>query len=172
MANASNTFNPSLPFLASAQRVSSRALTLLLFACWSMVLGCGSNTQRLQQLQNENDRLLSEYRAQRDQLTQLNERLAAAQSRLAESEKLLARQSPLPNSRLSRLNNEPTSLPQFGRAKERSANSPPNSPSVTSTNSSNAGAQANTNSKSDSTSSMSSNAASDLYWRPMRRETP
>ena len=147
MANASYTLNPSLPFLASAQRKSSRAVTLLLFACLAIVAGCGSNTQRLQQLQNENDRLLSEYRAQRDQLTQLNERLAVAQSRLAESEKLLARQSPLPTSRLSRLNNEPVSLPQFGRAKERSANSLTNTQSDTSTHSANAGSQAQTNSK-------------------------
>ena len=118
-------------------------------------VGCGSNTQRVQQLQNENDRLLSEYRAQRDQVTQLNERLATLQNRLAESEKLLARNSPLPSSRVSRLNPEQTNLPSLGPAKDRAPSS-------------------NGSMSGGSTSPGSMNAASnsDLFWRPMRRAAP
>jgi len=166
VANASFFLSPSLLYLPCSRRLSAKAGLLATIFCLATVVGCGSNTQRLQQLQNENDRLLSEYRAQRDQVTQLNERLAAAQSRLAESEKLLARQSPLPTSRLSRLNNEPTSLPQFGQAKDRSANSTASTRAGTSANASNTGSQATAGTGSGSGS------GSDLYWRPMRRETP
>lgn len=137
----------------NAASFSHMMLALIVIAS---VAGCGSNTQRVQQLQNENDRLLSEFRAQRDQVTQLNERLATLQNRLAESEKLLARQSPIPTSRVSRLNNEPASLPSTGPGKDR-ASGLSTSKSVTGQTSSDQ-------------SAASSN--SDLFWRPMRRELP
>lgn len=132
--------------------------------------GCGSSSQRLAQLQNENDRLLSEYRAQRDQVSQLNEKLAIVQNRLAESEKLLARQSPMPSSRLSRLNDPsntassslPSSVPSFG------------SQSRGTISGSTAGSSASQIPKSPisrDNSSASADSASELYWRPMRRES-
>ena len=133
----------------------------------AITLGCGSGSQRLTQLQNENDRLMSEYRAQRDQVSQLNEKLAVAQNRLAESEKLLARQSPMPSSRLSRLNDSgslPASVSSFG-AQSRGT------PSGLAAGGS-AGAAANDKPNSGGTPSVNSNSASELYWRPMRREAP
>ncbi len=170
MAKKSYAQLPSLLQFAPFNSATLTAVRCMFAVGFVTILGCGSNTQRLQQLQNENDRLLSEYRAQRDQVTQLNERLAAAQSRLAESEKLLARQSPLPSSRLSRLNNEPTSLPQFGQSKERLANSGNATRNGTADTSSNTGKRANSGSQAN----VDTNAGSgtDLYWRPMRRESP
>jgi hypothetical protein len=103
-----------LKTLRSAFSVLLRCLCLL--PCL-LVTGCGTvGRSQMAQLQNENDRLLAEYRAQRDESTRLKESLAVAQARLAESEKLLARQNPIPSSRLSRLND-----PTFGVA-----NSTPN----------------------------------------------
>lgn len=139
------------------------------FFCLGILLlfttGCGSNNQRLTQLQNENDRLLSEYRAQRDQVTQLNEKLAVAQNRLAESEKLLARQSPMPASRLSRLNDPSglnSSAPTFGSHSQGAASS----------SSAGSASKPSTGANSDPNVGTDTSAASDLYWRPMRRETP
>ncbi len=123
--------------------------------------GCGGTSQRLQQLQNENDRLLSEYRAQRDQVTQLNERLATLQNRLAESEKLLARQSPSPSTRLSRLNNDPNGF--SGSSPRGTAGKPTSS----TTNSAQGGAV-----NPSSSGSAGPLANEELYWRPMRREQP
>ena len=140
--------------------------------CFSTLLviatGCGSGSQRLTQLQNENDRLMSEYRAQRDQVTQLNEKLAVVQNRLAESEKLLARQSPMPSSRLSRLNDPgslPSSVPSFGA---QSRGTPTGS---TAGGSANGAVNAKPNNTGGNPSD-NSKSASELYWRPMRREAP
>lgn len=144
--------------------------------------GCGSNNQRLTQLQNENDRLLNEYRAQRDQVAQLNQKLALAQSRLAESEKLLARQSPSPSTRLSRLN-DPTSLPTtptFGSA-SRGATSGAATGSASGagaaglgsmTSANRPGGKPNGGTPEANAPANASSAAADLYWRPMRRESP
>ncbi len=159
MAHASFSLSQSLLHLPCKRRLNLTIVLLVAAFGMASFVGCGSNNQRLQQLQNENDRLLSEYRAQRDQVTQLNERLVDSQSRLAESEKLLARQSPLPSSRLSRLNNEPYSVPQFGQAKDRSTNSASPTRPDTSANSPNE-------------NPANSDVASELYWRPMRREMP
>lgn len=140
--------------------------------------GCGSNNQRLTQLQNENDRLLNEYRAQRDQVAQLNQKLALAQSRLAESEKLLARQSPSPSTRLSRLN-DPTSLPTtptFGSASRGATSGSASGAgaaglgSMTSAN--RPGGKPNGGTPEANAPANASSAAADLYWRPMRRESP
>ena len=140
--------------------------------------GCGSNNQRLTQLQNENDRLLNEYRAQRDQVAQLNQKLALAQSRLAESEKLLARQSPSPSTRLSRLN-DPTSLPTtptFGSASRGATSGSASGAgaaglgSMTSAN--RPSGKPNGGTPEANAPANASSAAADLYWRPMRRESP
>jgi hypothetical protein len=77
-------------------------LVWLILFCSSTILGCGHN-QVVRQLQSENDRLLAEFRAEREQKLQLSEKLAATQARLAESEKLVARQNPLPANRVSRV---------------------------------------------------------------------
>jgi len=133
----------------------------------AITTGCGSSSQRLTQLQNENDRLLSEYRAQRDQVTQANEKLAVLQNRLAESEKLLARQSPMPASRMSRLNDPgslPSSVPTFGTQSHGTA-----SGSIAA-GAAGVGASNKPNGSGDTGSNASS--ASELSWRPMRREAP
>lgn len=100
---------------------------------WLFVTGCGTvGNSQIAQLQNENDRLLAEFRAQRDEATRLRENLAVAQARLAESEKLLARQNPLPASRMSRLNEPlaPTnrSLPEATRSNSSGIANSPNLP--------------------------------------------
>jgi hypothetical protein len=128
---------------------------IYLAAFLTITVGCGSGNQRLQQLQNENDRLLSEYRAQRDQVTQLNEKLAVAQNRLAESEKLLARQSPMPSSRLSRLN-DPGSLTSTGPRTTGLASGTPTTGTA----------------KPGASTETGANSSTELHWRPMRRETP
>ncbi len=138
-----------------------------LLAVLVFVNGCGSNNQRLTQLQNENDRLLSEYRAQRDQLTLLNEKLAVAQNRLAESEKLLARQTTMPSTRLSRLN-DPASMPSAGPAFGSQSKGSSSAPSGSVGNSA-AGPSGKPTSASSANGDPSS--ASELYWRPMRRES-
>jgi len=151
------------------------------FTLFAITSGCGSNNQRLTQLQNENDRLLSEYRAQRDQVAQLNEKLALAQNRLAESEKLLARQSPLPSSRLSRLN-DPNSLPTtptFGSTSHGTAlgtasasTSVAGAAGLGSTTAASRPSGKPNGGAPESSAPANASSAADLYWRPMRREAP
>ena len=158
----------NLHFSSNSIRTCGPSWIICFTTLLAIATGCGSGSQRLTQLQNENDRLMSEYRAQRDQVTQLNEKLAVVQNRLAESEKLLARQSPMPSSRLSRLN-DPSSLassvPSFGA---QSRGTPTGSTAgglatgTANTKPNNTGGNPSDNAKS----------ASELYWRPMRREAP
>lgn len=73
--------------------------------------GCGmlGGSSQLKQLQAENDKLVSEYRAQRDKVAKLQETNVALEQRVAEAEKLLARSGHnLPTSRLSQVPNRPT----------------------------------------------------------------
>ena len=82
-------------------------LLTLLCLCWLMpcASGCGlfGSGQQLKQLQSENDRLLNEYRAQRDRVTQLQETNAALEARVGEAERLLARSGvSSPANRISR----------------------------------------------------------------------
>lgn len=61
---------------------------------------------QLKQLQAENDKLVTEYRAQRDKVAKLQETNVALEQRVAEAEKLLARSGHnLPSSRLSQVPN-------------------------------------------------------------------
>ncbi len=70
--------------------------------------GCNSFSNRtlVKQLQGENERLISEFRAQKDLSNRLAERNQLLEGRLAESEKLIARElgasriSSLPSARL------------------------------------------------------------------------
>lgn len=126
------------------------------------LIGCGTSGQQLTQLRNENDRLLNEYRAQRDQVAQLNEKLAVTQARLAESEKLLARQSPpTPSTRVSRLNEPgslPSSAPSFGSLSRGTAVRP-----------NNGGTESSAAAKNPVEPSI---PAAELNWRPIRRGSP
>ena len=59
---------------------------------------------QLKQLQAENDKLVNEYRAQRDKVAKLQETNVALEQRVAEAEKLLARSGHnLPSTRLSQI---------------------------------------------------------------------
>ncbi|MCA9192877.1 MAG: hypothetical protein KDB03_13970 [Planctomycetales bacterium] len=103
----------------------------------ALLSGCSSFGQgkMLKQLQTENERLLSEFRQQRDQLGVLKQQNQLLASRLEESEKLLARQATTESGdRLSRLNNppyysSPGGLPtgQGGLSKNYAPRSPSNS---------------------------------------------
>lgn len=77
--------------------------------CTFAAPGCNSfgNAKLVQELRSENERLLTEFRSERDRREESEEALAQIENRLAESEKLLARQYQQPASRLS-------SLPGFG----------------------------------------------------------
>lgn len=60
--------------------------------CNSLGLGGGFGSGKLlQELRNENDRLLSEFRAERDRRENAEKTLRVLENRLSESEKLLAR---------------------------------------------------------------------------------
>jgi hypothetical protein len=67
-------------------------LLLCLLAC-AAISGCNSlgNAKLVQELRNENERLLAEFRAERDKREKLERDKALVENRLAESEKLLAR---------------------------------------------------------------------------------
>ncbi|MCR9295020.1 MAG: hypothetical protein NXI32_20065 [bacterium] len=57
----------------------------------------------MQELQSENERLLAEFRAERDRRQRTEEQLRVMENRLAESEKLIARQYSSSGQRLSQL---------------------------------------------------------------------
>lgn len=70
--------------------------------------GCSSfgNGKMVQELKNDNERLLAEFRAERDRREKTEQALKQAEVRLAESEKLVARQYQAPGAdRVSRLQN-------------------------------------------------------------------
>lgn len=95
----------------------------LLVACIS---GCGlfGGGQQTKQLQAENDRLLAEYRAQRDRLSKLQETNAALEARVGEAERLLAQTGQsLPSSRISRAPRRST--PSSSVSATPVSNSPP-----------------------------------------------
>ena len=79
--------------------------------CWTLLglfscSGCGmfGGAAQLKQLQAENDKLVNEYRAQRDKVAKLQETNVALEQRVAEAEKLLARSGHnLPSTRLSQI---------------------------------------------------------------------
>lgn len=73
-----------------------------------LATGCSTfgNNKLVKQLQNENDRLLTEFRAERKKREEAERTSYELESRLAESEKLLAQQAgPGGTPRLSSLNN-------------------------------------------------------------------
>lgn len=75
------------------------------------LVGCNAfgNNKLVQELQHENDRLLTEFRAERQRREDSERSLQIAQRRLAESEKLLAQGYRAPTrSRLSQRQTGPT----------------------------------------------------------------
>ncbi len=132
----------------------------------SVVAGCGTfgNSKVVQQLQNENDRLLAEFRAQRDQNLQLTQRLSDAQTRLAESEKMLARLSPLsPSQRLSRLGSE-ANTPRGSASPARPL------PSGILAGKADAAASLSPDRNNATSDATSAGVPLDFQWRPMRKE--
>jgi hypothetical protein len=78
---------------------------MLMLGCCGLT-GCGLlGGDQVSQLRQENERLLSEYRAQRARVAALQETNAALEARVGEAEKMLAQsgQSLPPASRISRI---------------------------------------------------------------------
>ncbi len=89
-------------FQLPAGGVLCRALVYLVLC--SPITGCNSfgNGKLVQQLQHENERLLTEFRAEKARREEFERQNKTLEARLSESEKLLARQSGA-SSRLSSL---------------------------------------------------------------------
>lgn len=86
-----------------------RLPVLAMISVLVLVTGCNSfgNAKLVQELRSENERLLAEFRAERDRREEAERTQKLMETRLAESEKLLARSYNAPGpSRLS-------SLPQY-----------------------------------------------------------
>jgi hypothetical protein len=83
------------PFHSSSQKWVITYQVLCGLALLVAFSGCNSfgNTRLVKELQSENERLLSEFRAQRDRASELEKANQLQAERLAESEKLLARLS-------------------------------------------------------------------------------
>lgn len=134
------------------------AVVTLLCLCWLLpcVSGCGlfGSGQQVKQLQSENDRLLAEYRSQRDRVAKLQETNAALEARVGEAERLLAQSgSGLPSSRISRVPPRGASADSAQSPAGASGSAPPyRPPSVPSL-----------------PGSGTEEAAAPIKWRPMRR---
>jgi hypothetical protein len=150
---------------ATGKLMTGKLMTVLAICSCSLVAtGCGmlGGNQQVKQLQLDNDRLLSEYRAQRDRLAALQETNAALEARLNESEKLLARLGQaVPAERISRADLPP-----------RSSNSPGTLATGSSSRSPMSGSNASRGSVPDGGGSGGSAPGTEdsLQWRPMRRQ--
>ncbi|MGN6546217.1 MAG: hypothetical protein ACTHK7_14280 [Aureliella sp.] len=145
---------------APAGRTRSGAASLRALVATGLIVclsGCGTlgSGQQLKQLQMENDRLVSEYRAQRERVAALQETNAALEARVGEAERMLAQVGKtLPSSRISR-------APQRSSGSANSSTGsgsstappyiPPSVPSLPESGRDNA-------------------SASEVQWRPMRRQ--
>jgi hypothetical protein len=96
--------NPTAKSRANrSHMLCARRSIWILLAAFSTTIGCKSATSFFgdQQLRNENARLLSEFRVQKDRADQLATRNQQLESRLGESEKMVAQM--LPGKPLGRL---------------------------------------------------------------------
>ncbi len=149
--------------LGRLQRPIMGTLCLVLLAG---LTGCGTlgNSKLVKQLQIENERLLSEYRVQRDELARTSQQLASTRQKLAESEKMLARQYPLNGniqSRISRNDYGGTSNGANGNAGSiQASRQPPNGSAASAS-----GGQL----APDTSSRTGTTANSDLQWRPLKK---
>jgi hypothetical protein len=140
--------------------VRQSAFLTLLCLCWLMpcASGCGlfGSGQQLKQLQSENDRLLAEYRAQRDRVTRLQETNAALEARVGEAERLLAQSGvSSPSSRISRVSPRSPAQEAGSGPPPATGSAPPYvPPSVPSLPATNPGADSN---------------GTPVKWRPLRR---
>lgn len=109
-----------------AVAVSTAVRLAILLSLFGPLFGCNTfgNAKLVQELRLENERLLTEYRAEKNRREVSEEAVKVMEARLAESEKLLARQYQSPSSRLSSLPaatnsfeaNRPNSGAGFGEA--------------------------------------------------------
>lgn len=159
---------PDSPTRRSASAGSTRSIAAALRAmvATGMVVclsGCGTfgSGQQLKQLQMENDRLVSEYRAQRERVAALQETNAALEARVGEAERMLAQVGKtLPSSRISR-------APQRSSG-SASSSSGPNSPAGS--GSSTAPPYIPPSVPSLPESGRDNASESEVQWRPMRRQ--
>jgi hypothetical protein len=79
---------------AGAFRLANGALLCVCAGLMVTAAGCNSlgNAKIVKQLQTDNERLLSEFRAEKARRERAEQRVASVELKLAESEKLLARQ--------------------------------------------------------------------------------
>ena len=92
--------------------------------CLVFFVGCGSH-RRVVQLQSDNERLLAEYRAQRDQNKDLAQKNAILEARVAESEKMLAQLNRTSGSRISMLDRPQLSAGNFATQSPANAGKSP-----------------------------------------------
>ena len=100
------------------------SLVALVAASGCNAFGLG-NGRAVQELRTENERLLTEFRAERDRRQEMEKQLRVMENRLAESEKLLARQYSPTDRRLSQLSSLPSTSPSGARAVPNSASPAP-----------------------------------------------
>lgn len=151
-----------LPHAYASRRLAASVRAVVALALTVSLSGCGlmGSGQQLKQLQMENDRLLSEYRSQRERLAALQETNAALEARVGEAERLLAQVGKtLPSSRISRApqrgsSSNGGSTPSAGTTSSNPTAPPYVPPSVPSLPDTGAG--------------KSSDAS--VEWRPMRRQ--
>ena len=84
------------PHSANTSPLNNQCISLLILALLLPTFGCNSfsNGKLVQQLQSENERLLTEFRAERQRREESERVNRTLEARLSESEKLLARQTP------------------------------------------------------------------------------
>lgn len=157
--------NPRTPAQAGCSRrhaVGGRAIIVVWLVTWTSGCGLFGSGQQLKQLQMENDRLISEYRAQRERVTKLQETNVALEARIGEAERLLAQAGKtLPSSRISRAPQRSSSgatASSTGGATSQAAPPyiPPSVPSLPESGA--------------AKPSSSAGAAGEVEWRPMRRQ--
>ena len=121
-------------------RIYLALLLLLPFGVGCNTLGLG-NGRLVKELQSENERLMGEFRAERNRRESTEKNLRVMERRLAESEKLLARQFGGGQGRLSQLSTfrAQSPFPSSASTPYRSGN--PSFPPVTSDLEGNRGAQ-------------------------------
>ena len=133
---------PQPPQFAPLPRPRAVGWRLLCGACGLALLGVASgcnslgNSRLVKELQTENERLLSEFRGQRDRAAELEKANRLQAERLAESEKMLARLTQgVGSGRLSSLPPASSSGAAAGSLMNSTANLPSASPAGSGTSS-------------------------------------
>lgn len=111
----------ALPNRADIRRTAAWGLVAV--ACMCSNVGCSAfgNRKLVEQLQAENEKLLSEFRGQRERAAELAQANRLLEDRIAETEKLLARQFQSGGMSTARANPTPQSSPTLPSSLEPSS---------------------------------------------------